>query len=988
MPLEHRRHSDTPSDDQPVDHADLNEQPESPETPDTTDSPGPDEATFPAETTSHDADDTPAPEEGARDEIYIAAARWYLHEHPPTEEDARDALLKELDAELNEQPDTPEVTDEATAPAEPTSQDTDDTCTPEGDARKDPFVAAERDLLEHPPTAEEIRDRDALLDELDASDTRDDSAKLIEAPHDLRPPHGEDSPPEEMEPRSSAPREKDSDHADLSSEEDAAPPAHSPTEQETRSPLESFPLTPREETIPEPAEPHQPTTPHTDQELRPQEASQTLEPIRDPHAANQPDIPSAALPPNLNLKRDLRQTHDSPLPPRTEPKELTPHEPVEPARTPPDPITLITAFTQTDPKGTERPSINQRLSALNRLLDRNPYFCDYPNVNELYCQAQAYIVVKALQARNDLPPYTQAETADRLHIATATLVNWLHDHTQPELINSLTAHEITCRHAEAQLPHEARDHRLDPTTIYDAFRTLRDHPATPHELATSIATLYRTTDHPPAVLFADFKPYHESGPRWMRTLADTIEDHRPEIERLVNQTLGFSQDTSTSLRLGVVDHTLFIWQRNTQPDNWLNLYAREYFYFREPYVKPDLVEEAKNHLNLPKLGLSHLITQVTDHPSEAIGHKVTITDLVNSKPHIQGETLHLLLNATNRTFEDLIPHIRRIGLDTQGDNRGGIHNPTFPTGEALNEFRARAYAIIVSDGSISRISHAPMYVQSNAGRIDYVRNLFCSALGDVHSNLETRPDGRMRLTMTVTVGRLLEKWGMPLGDKPLQNTTLPETIKNGTPETKRAYLQELIPEEGCFFRFTHRRGDFSVKRVSVLDAGTKAEMYGFAPIVNSDLKLFLRQYGNEHSVSIRHETPRKEIKMTWGELERLGRQEANPRAADMAREFKRAVLNNPCQLLEDERNLCRSLGIRVEIRPKQVCLHESGRVSFVWEARTKTADDAFRWAIQAPPSSGRKLEATNRWLAAYDKEVQSIRRQLQKDGLIGYSEKR
>jgi hypothetical protein len=281
-----------------------------------------------------------------------------------------------------------------------------------------------------------------------------------------------------------------------------------------------------------------------------------------------------------------------------------------------------------------------------------------------------------------------------------------------------------------------------------------------------------------------------------------------------------------------------------------------------------------------------------------------------------------------------------------------------------------------------------MYIPSNANRVEYVKDLFCAALGDVHCSQETRSDGRMRLTMTVAVGRLLEKWGMPLGDKPLQNMALPETIKNGTPETKRAYLQELIPEEGCFFRFTHRRGDFSVKRVSILDAGTKAEAYGFEAIINSDLKAFLRQYGNEHFVSIRDEAPRKEVKIAWGELERMEREATNTRAADMAGQFKRTVLDNPCQFLEDEKNLCGSLGIAVEIRPKQVCLHESGRVSVVWEARTKTAEDAFRWAIQAPPSSGRKLEATNRWLAAYDEEVRSIRHQLQKDGLIGDSENR
>jgi len=66
-------------------------------------------------------------------------------------------------ADLNDRPETTDSPEPA--------NDTADSRTPEQDAREDPFEAAERYLLEHPPTEEEIRSRDALLDQLDAEFT-------------------------------------------------------------------------------------------------------------------------------------------------------------------------------------------------------------------------------------------------------------------------------------------------------------------------------------------------------------------------------------------------------------------------------------------------------------------------------------------------------------------------------------------------------------------------------------------------------------------------------------------------------------------------------------------------------------------------------------------------------------------------------------------------------------------------------------------------
>jgi len=195
--------------------------------------------------------------------------------------------------DLNDRPETPE-TPEATDLPEP-AHDAADSRAPEQDAREDPFVAAERYLLEHPPTEEEIRSRDALLDQLDAEFTApaasDDAADHAEAARDLLPLHGEDSPPEGREPQSPVPAKEGGDHANVPNEDNIAPPVDALAERETGSNPEDLQFPPPEERATLPKEAHD-------------EPSATLqpEPIRDattldaaldqhPHLRDRPDFP-------------------------------------------------------------------------------------------------------------------------------------------------------------------------------------------------------------------------------------------------------------------------------------------------------------------------------------------------------------------------------------------------------------------------------------------------------------------------------------------------------------------------------------------------------------------------------------------------------------------------------------------------------------------------------------------------------------------------
>jgi hypothetical protein len=224
------------------------------------------------------------------------------------------------------------------------------------------------------------------------------------------------------------------------------------------------------------------------------------------------------------------------------------------------------------------------------------------------------------------------------------------------------------------------------------------------------------------------------------------------------------------------------------------------------------------------------------------------------------------------------------------------------------------------------------------------------------------------------------KWGIPAGDKHLQYFGLPSTIRNGSKQLKQAYLQELIPEEGSFLTPPSRL-EFIWRRSVVLDAGCKGEIYDFKPQITRELKEFIRVNGRMKKSAISkglqeaRSISRKRLR--W--LERAGNHYQTRR---MAHHLVEIIEANPCRLLEDEVELANCLGIHLYKYPEFIRVFKSGRVSVSWKATTQGLDDVLRWAILAPPSSGRKRVAVEIWLSRIQDEAESMFERLVKEGLI------
>ncbi|MFW9935096.1 MAG: hypothetical protein ACFFDU_06275 [Candidatus Thorarchaeota archaeon] len=601
------------------------------------------------------------------------------------------------------------------------------------------------------------------------------------------------------------------------------------------------------------------------------------------------------------------------------------------------------------------------IEQLNTLLNRHPYLRDRPSFPKHYWHAQCYLLLKHAQHTHTLPTTNAHQLAHRTNLSEATITHWLNDDRFPVLLRSLQIHEHARYTHEQHLPHEHHHYRIDPTTIYNAIRPLKDHPHTPENLTSAIETLYKTQEPKPFHI-ADLKPYHDAGPQWTRTIAHSIHQHKEEIETRLNQRTPLTDQPHTRIRIAIHDHTLYLYHHKTNPTDWLTRLKHEYFYFDTTDTKNYLIDRARRYLNTTDLGLSNIIQQVTDHPGQTQHPKSRLGDITRHQPYLIGETLNFLLDASDHNFKQILLFITRLGRDTHGFEIGGIHNPIFLEDEQRDLFKARMAAIALSDGHIHHEKKQFTYVEKDPERIEYVKNLIRNEIGDIYIAHEDRISAD-RLNMPVVFGRLLEQWGIPAGDKHLSsNFRLPEFIRNGNDQIKAAYLAEVIPEDGYFH--THHGPKFGIKRAQILDAGPKTEQYDFKSIISNECKHLIQTHGESRSQIIRDEPVREVKVLVWGSLENLTESE-NGKIREIAIQLKKIVQENPCQFLTDEKQLCESLGISMIERVKELQLHQSGRASVIREIHTRGVEDALLWADIAIPSSNPKQALVKRWFEKF-----------------------
>ena len=397
---------------------------------------------------------------------------------------------------------------------------------------------------------------------------------------------------------------------------------------------------------------------------------------------------------------------------------------------------------------------------------------------------------------------------------------------------------------------------------------------------------------------------------------------------------------------------------NKETHSWLFFYGKEIFHFESLIPKKKLVNEACKILKTSRLGLSNIIRKVCKHYSESTEKRNYVSDIGFDRTTIRGNALEFLLKITKTRLSEIQPNISYIGSGRLG--RGIIRNPQFPQIEPL---RTKLLATMLNDGHLTERSQLG-YFESDPERISTVLELV-NLLGDVDYHIKPLWGKLIRINFPQILGRLLRTWGMPAGDKSLQQFHLPHYLLQGPKYVKCAYFSEMIPEDGCFCRKNpDSRGVFEWSRSLVLYDYHKARRYGFKQKLSKKHLDFIRKFGQKR---LRFGS-RSVIELNCTKLKQL-ESSRDLNISLIARNLLSIIKTNPHTLIEDEILLAQSLGIQLAKYFSKISLFEkTGRVSAVWSVSTSNREDTIRLGLLAPPNCDRKSKSFTEWLLRQPKE--------------------
>ena len=211
------------------------------------------------------------------------------------------------------------------------------------------------------------------------------------------------------------------------------------------------------------------------------------------------------------------------------------------------------------------------------------------------------------------------------------------------------------------------------------------------------------------------------------------------------------------------------------------------------------------------------------------------------------------------------------------------------------------------------------------------------------------------------------KRGFPSGDRTIQNPGLFPSITEGSERVKRAYVEDVTPQDWCVgdrFVIAHRS--------NVLDAGNKGEKYGFVSSLGFEEKALIKRHGRREAGNA------KSVALSWGELENL-RHDSDADTARIGENLERIARSSPNRLIEDEVRLVQSLGVKMEVNPSVIRFYSgSGRVTVTWQARTIGMEETLKLGIIAPPNDEQKREKMRVLMHSHPTEMSDALEDLEK----------
>lgn len=489
-------------------------------------------------------------------------------------------------------------------------------------------------------------------------------------------------------------------------------------------------------------------------------------------------------------------------------------------------------------------------------------------------------------------------------------------------------------------------HEIDSQVIRRAVEHLRDgKDISVDDIAAALEGINRTVlDETKRVRYADFRPAVHS--ETMATIERLIRTERSELERSLSERLGIGED---SLRVAAVNGRVYTWIPKSRTDELVDVYEDQFYYFNNRFEYTNFIEDLGRRLGAEgdkSQSLRHLnevIRQLTD---EGDGAAARAHPIERKSTRLEGKVIRLYLDSTDGRLSDLEGRVNKV---TGINGQAGIDNPRFPSGKQLEVLKARLAAIIVSDCYLGESGNT-MYNQASLERIAKVQEILRN-FGDITLEGPFRK-GVYEVHIQNQIGLMMIHEGMTPGSKSIQNPGLPKGFVNWSEEARRAYLEELIPEDG---NFSTSKG-FSWNRNHALYDGNEGGKHDFRSIVSTPEINLIIDEGTQTEGLV------PQYSLAYGKLEKLQFSEDSMKA-DAAKHLIAAIHDSPNNLVEDEKKIAESLGIRISLSTTMVRYYpKSDGVSVRNLAGTARKDDAIRWGTICPPNDERKRNEVENWL--------------------------
>ena len=602
-----------------------------------------------------------------------------------------------------------------------------------------------------------------------------------------------------------------------------------------------------------------------------------------------------------------------------------------------------------------------------KLIKLHPFLKESKDFEKECVRVEKYYKLMSLLQEN--PRKTTRELANYCKLPESTASYWIRNCTVPSLMRKLMNNEKHRKEHLYGIPSEALIHRIDSAIIHQELKQFRKQSnQSIKSVASALARLQTISNQ--VFSYFEFRHWNKHEEEWLIELMHYIQKHLYDIKQELNKIS--NAKSRTKFQIAIIKDRMYMRGCGNNPNLHFDLLEKELFYFKKS-KRDQMIRELTVHSGgLGIVRLSQLIGQLTNHKNRKIPSDGIYPDLKPDKSYLMGETLKFYIDLTGLSIEDITPIITQLGKQKQ------IIKPQILSNRAFLILTSRLFAIIGSDGHIQKSIFRCQYSEYDSIRRNQVAEII-STLGNFSLRNRRLPNGELTgFYIPSVIGRLLINLGMPAGDKVLQGVRLPLFISNGSIEVKTAYLQEVIPEEGCIVITKHTdRAYILIGRRTVLYENRKARSYGFVNKLSANLVEFIRKKGVEQKRNFGlPDFSATYIVLTPPRLRKL-KHSGNPEIQFMASELEHVIESHPPSYLIDEQALCRSIGIETKERWTEITYsRKTGRISVAWQFRTRRQKDAARWGLLAIPNDTRKHAILAKWMQRHYAMIEEVKKQI------------